>query len=340
MQQTLVRRQLSPNFVVSTKQIIQLSKGNYYRDIILRYTGAITCIAGSNTRANTGRGDEWSLLTNIRVIANSSDVLLDISGSNLWAINRDFLGTNPKVTSAIGDGATANPSWDSCLIIPFWMFRNAKAGDGQFDSGNLRDFRIEFTFGTFTTVNSAATAFTTTPNVTVTSYEAEDTDPDFTPLYVPRIVTSSKTLGAAVSADRFQLDIGPSYRGFLINILESTGVTETPGILTNIKLVSSSRIFREYDEQTLWQYGVMRHDLPFGQVAQAAGVTDNAIRQSTKNNHKANYSLDLCPDGFMSEAINTKNFDDFYFEVATNAAYVMEVISYQLLAPPGKRKAA
>jgi hypothetical protein len=382
---TLTRRQSPVRFTANSTEIVQLSKTNIYRDIPIRLTGQLTLTAVNNIRANFLRGDEWAVVKKIRILANSSDVLLELSGDDLWKLNRDFMGNNPNVSVTFGDLFTANPSFDSILVIPFWALRNAKSVDGSFDAGGLRDFRMEITWGIFTDIIAAATAFTSAPAIEVESYEAEDS-PDFAPLYVPRLVRTSKVYAAAVAADRFQLDVGPTYRGFLISVLNNASV-ETPGILTNIKLVSGSRIFREYTDQMLYQYGTFRHDVCLQQfplpnitggtmgakLVHAFGAADGTIvdvgaafaqgtlndnfkelstkvnslydffaggffqgntRISPQSNSRAVYPLNLCPDGFMSEGIATRNFDEFYLEIATNAAAVVEVISLQML-PPG-----
>jgi hypothetical protein len=382
---TLSRRQPPINFKSGSAEIVQISKGNLFRDLIIRLTGGLTLAAVSNTRALTLLGDEWAAVAKIRIVANSSDVLFEMSGNQLYWLNRDFMGTNPSVTPALGDGVTANPTFDSCLVIPFWAMRNAKAADGSFDSGNLRDFRIEITWNPATAINAAAT-YATNPSIELGSYEAEDSSA-FSPLYIPRAIASSKVYAAAVAADRYALDIGPSYKGFLIIAKNQAGTQETPGVITNLKLVSGSRVYREYTEQMLFQYATFRHDVPFQQfptpvmpgvaLVHAVGVADGTVddvgaafaqatlnnnfkelttklnqlqnllsgniyqgnvRQSAVNNHKAVYPLNLCPDGYVTEAINTNGFDDFYFEIATNAAATIEVVSLQMLPP--RRKAA
>jgi hypothetical protein len=321
-------------FVANQKQPIQLYKSLWYREITLRLQGQPTLTAANNTVANTAKGDEWGVVKKIEVIANSSDVVFSCSGDDLWWLARYNFGSNPRITPTLGDGATANPAFDSTLTIPFWAVRSAKPMDTILQSDGLQDFRLEITWGTFTDVNTAATAWTANPTIEVGSHESEPT-PMFSPAWIKRIVKSTQSVAGAQAAFRFPLDVGPAYRGFLINATTPAGV-DTAGLFSNVKLISGSTVFYDQSESMLAQMGNLRNGLPFNieKVITTGLAYATNPRISASSNLLAWYNLDLCPDGYLSEAISSRNVNELYLEFVTTAAATINVISTQLLPNP------
>lgn len=315
--------------------IQQLNKSLAYREIYIRLTCQPTLTAANNTVGNTAKGDEWGVIKRVRILANSSDVLVDLSGDQLWWMNRLAYGNNPRPFVGLGDGTTANPAIDSTLAIPLWATRAGKPMDSVFDSGGLTDFRMEITWGTFTDINTAATAWTATPLVTVSSHENELT-PAFYPPLIKRIVAQQLIPAGASTNFRFPLDVGPLYRGFWINAAtNATPAVDTPGLFTNVRLISGSTIFIDLDEKTLHDAMELRSDTPSGVEFTSAGVPyQTALRVSGNSNPRAWYNLDLVTDGYLSECINTARFNEFYLEFATTGACQLNVISQQFLANP------
>lgn len=319
--------------------IQQLNKSLAYREIYINLACQPTLTAGNNTLANTAKGDEWGVIKRIRIVANSSDVLLDLSGDQLWFVNRQAYGVRPIVSSNLGNATTANPSINSTLIIPLWATRAGKPMDSVFDSGGLTDFRCEITWGTFTDINSAATAWTNAPIVTVSSHENELT-PAFYPSLVRRTIAQQQIVSGSSTNFRFPLDVGPLYRGFLINVTTNASpAVDTPEIISNVRLVSGSTIFVDLDDDTLQQVGMIRQGNQMNQMqsnaAPAVGYNPN-VRINLSANELAWYDLDLVTDGYLSECINTTRFNEFYLEFAVASACVLNVISFQYLANPRK----
>lgn len=320
---------------VNATSIQQLNKSLGVREFYLRLNCQPTLTAANNTVALTAKGDEWGVVKRIRLLANSSDVLFDCTGDQLWWLNRQYFGNAPKPVVGLGDAATANPAIDSTLVLPLWATRAMKPMDAVFDSGGLTDFRFEITWGTFTDINSAATAWTQQPTLFIASHENELT-PAFYPPVIKRQVTQQQIVAGVSTAFRFPLDVGPMYRGFLINATtNATPAVDTAGLITNIRLVSGSTIFADIDEGTLQQAMTLRSDTPFGVEFTAAGVPyQTNLRVNASANPKAWYNLDLVTDGWLSEAINTARFNEFYIEFATSAACQINVISQQFLVNP------
>lgn len=340
----LTRKQIGHVYPGNNQTSIQqLNKSLAYRELYVTLSGQPTLTAGNNTVANTAKGDEWGVIKRLRIVANSSDVLYDVTGDQLWWLNRQAFGSRPKITTTLGDATTANPAFVSTLIIPIWATRAGKPMDSVFDSGGLTDFRCEITWGTFTDVNSAATAWTANPAVSIASHENELTQAFYPPL-IRRVISQNQIVTGTSTNFRFPLDVGPLYRGFLINATTNASpAVDTPTTLfTNVRLVSGSTIFVDIDEPTLQQMGTLRSDTPFSQekvITTGVGYTTNP-RISNSSNELAWYNMDLVTDGYLSEAINTARFNEFYLEFNVAAACQLNVISHQYLVNPRRPVAA
>lgn len=333
----VTRRQQPVTYTGSgQKQIVQLNKGLLYRALMLRLTGAATTTIANNTAALTSLGDEWGVIKKVEIIANGSDVLFSMSGNDLWWYNRLWYDTFPHVTPTIGDGATANPAFDSTLIIPFWSPRSSKKIDTALFSGEFSDFRLEITWGTFTDINSAATAFTTNPVVEVGSTEQE---PSVLPPVLRRIIKYVQQPAGANAAFRIPLDVGPMYRGFLINTTNTAGTTESAAQFSNVKLVSGSTVYADISEPMLQQSGNLLYGIPFGIEKTTAGIAyQTTPRISTSSSQAAWYNFDLVQDGYLTEAINTSSLSELYLEFNVTGACTINVLASQLI--PLNRKTA
>jgi hypothetical protein len=316
--------------------IQQLNKSLAFRELFLTLNCAPTLTGANNTVANTARGDEWGVVKRLRIIANSSDVLLDLTADQLWWLDRWYYGIRPAITVTLGDGATANPAISSTLVVPFWALRGGKPLDSVFDSGGTTDFRMEVTWGTFTDINTAATAWTTAPTLFVSSMENELT-PDFYPSLVKRTVSQQLIAAGASTQFRFNLDVGPLYRGFLINATTNAAPpVDTAALFSNVRLISGSTIFFDLDEPTLQQAFTLRESVPFAieKVTGTGLAFYPTPRINTNSNERAWYNINLVTDGYLSECINTARFNEFFLEFNVTGACQLNVISHQFLVNP------
>lgn len=314
----------------NSKMVVPLSRGMIYREIMLRLQGSPTLTGVNNTRANTLIGDEWGCVKRIDIVANGTDVLRTFSGDDLWWLNRYYYGLNPRVSPTIGDGSTANPSFDSTLLIPFWSPRSVKPLDTALDSRELSDLRLEITWGTFTDVNSAATAWTTNPSLEVASYESFGVDGPFS---LKRVFKQIAQPSAANTAYRVDLPVGPQYRGLLINTKNSANTTDSSSIITNIKLVSGSTVFVDLSENMMFQYASIKNDLTFNITrATATGIQYQIDpKASTASVERSWYMLDLVGDGFLTEAIDTYGLSEFYLEFNVTGAGSINILPTQII---------
>ncbi len=336
---TISRRSLPITFAASQTQIVQLPKTNNLREIVLKLSGAPTLLAANNTVANTKRGDEWAVLKNVKVVSNSSETMFEMSGNDLWWLNFFMTGNAPFTTPGLGDGATANPAFESVLIIPFWAYRARKPSDSIFQTGAVNDFRIELTWGDFTDINATATAWTTNPSIEV---QVEEVEPSgYVPPFITRYTKQTVSFAGVQNAARIPLDIGPSYRALQINVLNSAGDTDTPGLISNVRLMSGGIVLREYSEKMLFQSSIIRGDCPtFNQIASTGINSRSNGRVSAKNDPRAQYFMNLCLDGYLTEAVQSSTFNELYLEFITTNSCIIQSIGWQVFpnAAAGAKK--
>lgn len=300
-----MRKQVTVDYSSNNKVNEKLSRGTVYRELYLFLSGAPTVAGVNNTQAKTGKGDEWGVVKRIDIVANGTDVIKSISGDALFELNYRLFGP-PRVSVALGDGATANPSFASMLVLPFWSPKSIRPIDTALDSRELSDLTVEVTWGTHTDVNTDASAFTTAPRLEVYSLESFGVVGPFSQyrtFEIQKVITSSQT--------QFQVDlpIGGMYRSFLINTTDAGA--DSGSILNNLKLVSGTTVFFDLKKEVLRDIFPLRNGL----VRSFNGQTYDDIRISTKNSYDGWYYIDLVTDGMQSEALDTLGFSEIKLEI-------------------------
>lgn len=303
------------------QQISKLNRTLVYRQLQLELTGAPTVTAGNNTAANTLMGDEWGCLANLQLQANGSDVLRNFTGDDLYWMNafwyKQPLG--PHVTPTLGDAATANPAFDSTLLLPFWYPDAFHPFDTLVNAGLYTDFQLLATFTDWTGINSAATAWTSSPQIAISSHEQVlPADPNDQPKLNWVVKKLSNIPGGANSAYRVLLDAGVNYSRFLINIKNSAGTADAgstasatlpTALVSNVKVVGAGgRIYEDRSVAELIQECRVRKMMPDTGIA----------RRSTSSNFGAWFEIDLCPDGRLKEAMPNPNDAYLEFNVTAN----------------------
>lgn len=319
-QTVLQRRQLTVDYQAGAKQSIKLERGLLYRELLLQLAGQLTCTAVNNSAANTKQGDEWAVVPTIELLANGSVTLWQMTGDELWYYNAFTYGVDPSITTAIGDGATLNPSFNSVLSIPLWSPDTWKPIDTLLDAPKLSDLRLDITWGTHLSVNASATGFTVNPSIKIGTRECFNIDGSF---IQKRMVRQTRILGAAQANYRFDLAVGPMYRGFLINVKDGSG-NDSATILQNLKVLSGPTTF--YDQT----YEMIRQ-MQFANKGMPRALT----RRSSVSKPQAWSFVDLLLDGKHSESIDTYGFGEFALEFDVNAACQITVIPLQLF-PAGR----
>jgi len=322
------------------KVALTLGRGMVYREIYLTLKGAPTLAGAANIQADTLRGDEWAYVQKIELIANNTQVVRSLSGNDLWWFDFFQFGTPPPVTPAIGDGATANVPFDSTLVIPLWMPRCVKPMTTALDARRISDLKLEITWGAFTAMNAAASAWTTEPTIEVNSLECFNVRGAFSQW---RVFTIEKEISATNSQFQIDIPVGPVYRGFMLGFTDAG--KDDGEILNNFKIVSGSTVYADIPERLLEQVdGHIRSGIPhyFDGGAGAPGVYD-ALRRGTTYNSKAGlYIYDHVTDGYLTECIDTIGFSEFKIEldvtVGTGTTKVF-VLPLQIVPVRGKKGA-
>lgn len=299
-QQVRIRPQGTISYQSGSQESLTLSRGMVYREIYLRLTGQPTVTDANNTAAKTLQGDEWAYVQKIELIANNTDVLRSITGNQLWWINYFLFGKAPAVTSTIGDSATANPSFDSVLVLPLWMPGSIRAMDTALDARILSDLKLRITWGAYTAMNGDCSAWTTEPKLYVSSCESFNVQGPFSQW---RLFGIEKEITATNSQFQVHLPVGPMYRGFFLNFTDAGA--DDGAVLNNFKIVSGTTVFADMSEEFLEHTERIR----------TRDVYDNTRRGTTYNSINGWYYYDHVKDGFNSEAIDTLGFSEFLLEL-------------------------
>lgn len=297
---------------------VKLNKTLVYRQLQLELTGALTCTAANNTAANTLLGDEWGALTNFQIQANGSDIFRNFSGDDLWWLNWFWYQNAPRLTSTLGDGATANPSFDSTLIVPFWYPDSFHPFDTILNAGRFNDLQALATFGSFTAVNSAATGWASNPTLSIVSHEQLlPADTNDQPKLNWVVKKQSNIPGGTNSAYRVLLDAGVNFSRFLINIKNAAGTadagsttfaTAPSALVSNVKVVGAG--------------GRVYVDRSYNEILQETRIRKQMLqtvpRRGQASNSDAWIEIDLCPDGRLKEAMPNPNDAYLEFNVVGN----------------------
>ncbi len=321
------RRQNVLKYVSNGQAAEGLSRGMIYRELYLRLKGQIAVAAIDNTTAKTKRGDEWGAVKEVRVIANGTDVIFSVSGNALWWMQYFFYGAPPAVTPTLGDATTLNPSFDSTLIIPFWMPLARRPIDTALDSRRLSSLEVEVTWGSHTDINASATGFTTEPTITLYSLESFNVPKELRFSQFRRF-NIEQEVAAANPRYQVTLPTGPMYRGFLINASSSNADVAT--ILNNVRIVSGSTVYYDMNAEVIRQVARGRHGLHRG----FSGAAYDDIRIGDSNDVDGWHFINLVTDGLLTEAIDTLGFSEFQLELDVSNPGTDKINVYPLQVIP------
>jgi len=318
-QQVRVRRLTQVTYGASQTRGEQLPKGMLLRELILRLSGSVTAAAGFALTDLT-RGDEWGIVRRIQIIANGSDVLLNLDGCQLAYLNY-FLTGGRRAKTAWAAGVVA---FDTCLVVPIWSFMSKKSMDTILDTRLLSDLRLEITWGTITDISThAADAITVNPIIDAYGYESFGIEGPFSQSRLFRII---HTTVAANTAFRVNLPVGHMYHGFLLNT-QTTGCDTA--LINNIRLIAGSTVFYDLPGTVCQQW--FRRRYGFEQIQDNALGFYEPNFYSDQNFQAGWYYVDLVGDGYLSEAVDTLGLAELYLELNIAAASTLEVIPMQII---------
>lgn len=306
-QQVRRRHQKNIQYEANNKMSESLGRGMVYRELYLRLTGKVD--DPTNAAATIGIGDEWACVKRIEIIANNTDVLRSLSGNQLWRLDKCLYGICPPITPAIGAGS-ADPAFDSCLCLPFWMPKSVRPIDTALDARELSDLKIEVTWGDHLDVSSTATGWITEPVIEVHSLESFNVKGPFSQW---RVYNIQKEITADNPQFQVILPVGPMYRAFLFNTVD--GGKEADDILNNVKIKSGTTIFADVPAELLRQIDTGFKCGVLTPYDSGAGNYDTLRRGTTYNNDCSWYYYDHVTDGFLTECIDTLGYSEFELEL-------------------------
>lgn len=358
-QQVRIRRQGA--VVYQTGQLVpfQLSRGMVYREIYLRMQAAIAVTTGSIVTALTAQqiagGGIWNICKSIEILANGSDSLRRFSGEQLNALQPLWFNAPPKSqgwTPFVTSG-TNLATIDTMLVLPYWQPKSLRPLDTALDARLLSQLQLNITWGSITDVISAnyipnttgVYSFSTNPTLTV--YSNESFDPSKAQSFAQyrnfQITDNSQFANGAVTNGKITLPVGQMYRGFLIccksAVQTASGsagyglAADIAGAINGIRLKSGTLVYHDMDniavqESYRQRNGIYRSQDTAGVLIEFGGL-QNA---NSQYNPDAYTMVDLCADGYMSEAIDTLGFSELYLEIDTNTAIAqMTVIPMQII---------
>ena len=281
-----------------------------YRELMLRLRGTLTVSAANNTTAKTLRGDEWAVISRLELIVNGTDVLRSIDGNALWWENFHLFGSPPPVSPLIGDATTLNPAFDVFLIIPLWSPRSVKPMDTALDSREMSSIELAITWADHLAINASATGFTVAPILDIYSHESFNVSGPFSQR---RVFPIERTITAANTREQIQLPVGNMYRGFLINT--HSDAVDVSTILNRFKLVAGTTVFADLTagDSVLADWYRLRNGLP--RIFDSVGGVYLKQRRGANNDIAGWYWYDHVTDGFLTEAIDTLGFSEFFLEL-------------------------
>lgn len=309
-------------FSANSKSSKEINRGMVYREMYLRLQGQITCTSQNNTPANTQIGDEWGVVKDITLRLNGRDVFKRIDGPALRWLQYYLFGEFPrKALGQIGDSATANPTFDSTLILPFWMPRSANPMDFAFDTSKVSRIDIEITWGNYTDINANASAFTVQPTLDVQVYEVANVGGQFARW---NVFPTQDVIAGSTNKYQQKIPVGYMYRSFLIH--------DSAQEIINVYLESHPTEWLQMPVQVIRDVlGVSRRNslVPgaFTNTFYLAGATGDDIFHWIY--------MDFVGHGNNTEAIDSFGLSDLFLEFDTGGATTVTTYPQQLVVPRG-----
>ena len=329
-QEQRVRLHETIQYAANSTRSAELARGGKFRELHLRLQGQVTVTAGNNTAAKTNRGDEWAVIRELTLRANGDTILRYMTADELRFYNYLMYSQVPMLTAGIGDATTADPSFDSTLILPLWSPKMARPWDTILESNKLARIDLDVRWGNEDDISDDATAFTVNPTLEVTVVEnnggPEDPDPAKGLAHpLTEIVRMVETPSGANTNFRVKLPVGEQkvYERFIINTQNSSGV-DVNTLVTDVKLVSGPVTLFSEKYKTILQSMRQRWQIPSGWDGGSAAI--QRLARSTANHQDGWIVLDLCGDGRATEGISAADLPELYLEFNVAAQGTINIL--------------
>ena len=300
-----------------------IPQGMLIRQLVLKLKLTITT-SSNMAAAAIAAGAEWGLVKKLSIRAGT-EVIREFTGEELRLTQAIFCRQFPRPGIALGATSTAV---ESTLILPFWDLLSRKPMDTVLNSSGYGNLNITIQWGAPTDIASTATAVT--GQIDGTIEYSTGADPKML-IYETRVSRLEVTTISGASTDYgIPLLTGlVALRGALIYAKDSSG-NDASGLITNVKLKSLSTNVVEGTFAGL-------RDQAFANLGLRELIASGAASSPMQDSQFAlsNYLwLDMCKDGYLSEALPTYNLGDLRLQLTTTAAISTLVIVHFFIVPP------
>lgn len=298
--------------------------------IALTLAGQLLVAAADNTAANTRRGDEWGIIKNIRLFAGS-ELRVDLSGDELWWLNRQWFGQSPRLSTQLGDTTVTNAAFGSTLVLPFFTPGAVRPHDTLLNPANYDQIRLEVTWGDAKDINANATngfAGVTQPSLNLHIAEDSERVADGK-VYVPRYILRREIdASGANSALDMQLSTDRTFFRLHLNTRDtSTPALDDGGVLNSLKLISGAREYYSSDYSTARDMYNLIGEVPTGLVLTDTADVYRSVRVNTANKTDGWASLGLAYDGSYLSGIATYGLSTF--KATLNVAKAGKIVAIE-----------
>ena len=343
MASKLLERELgSITFAANQTRTLQLPRNYAYRGLCLK----LVCNLTRTTTAGTDISDPCDcapaqLVQNLQVIANGRDVIKNIDFETLHRANQIRRGVRPYISSLLWAAGADSAARDLVIYayISFEMWRAIHPVDTLFDSAGLATFDLIVTFGTgmdtmLPAWQARAGAQVTVNSATLYVSALEEVG---IPAGTSFLVSKEYKLRRQVTAtsNNFQIDIpvGNAFRSFILKTISDGAPVNT--ILNNIKIKSGTEVYKNRIASFMQMDNRLFNQLEVPSVLAAQGTAQD--HYLVENLLEGYYLIEFCPDGFLTQALDTTRLSSLEFELdvtVRGTVDYIEVIPCELIRPP------
>lgn len=317
MAQRVINRRIDPvEYTASGTTYADIPRGMLIRELYLELRGALTAATGNAINdANILPGDEWAIVREIRIIANSTQVLRKFSGEQLRMLNLFYYGNNLRASPlCAGVAAEATLTFRSSLRLPFWNVGAHTPIDSLLDTRFMSSLRIEVDWGTIASITSATSASIASVSLNLGVSE-QDGDGKFA---ATRVYPILETAVAVNESKRIQLPVESMYRGLIINTKESdSGYPDAASagtFLKNIRIQSGPTIIFDMPGSQVRDIGLQRAVVPTYHD-DAGNAIDESPFASSGSFLNSWYFIDFLQDMYATELPDAVGLSEFVLEL-------------------------
>lgn len=297
-QRTLYGEEATVSYNANGTETEKLNRQDLIRYLEVRLNGQLTISSTDNTSGNTARGDEWSLINSIDIVANGKQVLKSYDPNLLWWQNYYLFGAVPKISPELGDG-TANPNYDCTLIIPFWKPDAVRPFEYTLDPRQFSNLQIRIDWTDETAVNSNASGHETDPSLRVSAQRAEYKEGSSEFNYS---LFKEYTVEGTITSDNPNLVEELPVNGMLSGLLMefTDGDADDGTVLNNFTVESGGTTYATYKDPELGDARRLLEGLPRSHD----GTAYDDLRMGDDNDVDGVYHWTPNDDGMSTELID------------------------------------